>query len=448
MSDLDIYIPEKISRILNKIEQAGYDAYYVGGCVRDSILGRTPSDYDISTSASPDAIKTIFDGSEDFDIAETGIKHGTVTVSCDGECAEVTTFRIDGEYIDHRRPSSVTFSENLVDDLSRRDFTINAMAYNPRTGLVDKFGGQKDLFKHKITCVGEPAVRFNEDALRIMRAMRFASVLNFRIDDITAVAMHDLRRLLQNISAERITKELDLILTGSAPAEVMTEFSDVFAIIIPEIKPSIGFDQHSRYHAYDVWTHTAYAVEHSLADRDVRLALLLHDIAKPVCCRLDEEGVGHFKNHERAGAEMALAILHRLKYPNDVAERISQLIKYHYVTPIDDKNVVTELLAVLGEDDFFKLTEMMKGDSRAKQSFCFERVDVLKKMQEKAREIIENNDCYTLAQLAVNGNDIISLGASGKKIGTVLNALLEEVIGGKVGNNRDELLKCAEKMLE
>ena len=443
---LDIYIPDKINAILEKIEKSGFEAYLVGGCVRDSILGKTPADYDIATSAEPEKIMELF-GDGEFKAVGTGIKHGTVSVFFGKDCVEITTFRTDMNYFDHRHPGSVSFTDNLIDDLSRRDFTINAMAYSQKVGLIDKFGGQRDLFRHKIVCVGEPAVRFNEDALRIMRAMRFASVLDFSIDKITAMAIHDLKRLLANISAERISKELDLLITGSAPADVLVQFSDVISVIIPEMRPSIGFDQHSRYHAYDVWTHTAVAVQHSIPDRDVRLALLLHDIAKPMCCCLDEEGGGHFRNHEKAGAELAEEILKRLHYPNDVVNRVSTLIKYHFVTPIDDSKVVKKLLSILGKEDFFKLTEVMKGDSRAKKGFCYERVDVLSDMQKKARTIIDSGECFTLSQLDVDGKDITALGYSGKDVGNVLDALLAEVIDEKTINTHDELIAEAQKIL-
>lgn len=344
---MDIYIPENVEKIIDKLEGSGFEAYIVGGCVRDSILGKEPKDYDITTSALPEQVKTCLDG---YSVIDTGIKHGTVTVIADDEYIEITTFRIDGNYSDHRRPDSVSFSENLLDDLSRRDFTINAMAYNRRTGVIDKFGGQKDLFRRIIKCVGEPAVRFNEDALRIMRALRFASELNFTVDTITSAAIHDLRRLLGSVSVERISRELNLLLTGAAPSNVLMEYGDVIATFIPELRPCIGFDQHSRYHVYDIWTHTAVAIEHSKNDKDVRLALLLHDIAKPECCHFDEEGNGHFPGHERRGAEIAANVLHSLHYSNDTIDTVTTLIKYHYITPIDDKIVVKQLLATVGTD--------------------------------------------------------------------------------------------------
>lgn len=441
---MDIFIPDNIEKIIELLENNGFEAYIVGGCVRDSMLGKTPKDYDITTSATPDDVKECLKG---YHVIDTGLKHGTVTVVAGDDYVEVTTFRIDGGYSDHRRPDSVTFSDRLTDDLSRRDFTINAMAYNHRTGVIDEFGGQKDLFRQKIRCVGEPAVRFNEDALRIMRALRFASQLNFEIDKLTSTAIHDMRRLLDNISPERLCKELMGLICGASPNAVLTEYSDIIASVIPEIRPCIGFNQHSRYHVYDVWTHTAVAVENSPDVPEVRMALLLHDIAKPDCCRFDEEGSGHFPGHERAGAAKAEEILRRLRCSNDFIESVCTLIKYHYIAPVDDKIVVKQLLSKVGTENFFRLTGLMRGDSRAKQSFCFERVQVLEAMDKKARSIIDNKECISVSQLAVNGSDIAALGASGRQIGDILNRLLTDVIEEKCDNEKNALLSAAGEIL-
>lgn len=442
---MDIFIPENVKIVMDRLEQGGYEAFLVGGCVRDAVLGKIPRDYDIATSAVPEEVKSCLG---EYNVIDTGVKHGTVTVVSGDDYIEVTTFRIDGEYSDHRRPDSVKFSGNLADDLSRRDFTINAMAYNPKTGIIDNFGGQRDLFMQKIRCVGEPAVRFSEDALRIMRALRFASELNFEIDEVTAAAVHNMKRLLTEISVERLSKELELLITGMAPAEVLVSFADVISMIMPEIRPCIGFDQHSRYHVYDVWKHTAVALEHSFNDREVRLALLLHDIAKPKCFVLDEEGNGHFPGHEQEGAEMAAEILRRMRFSNDTVNCVSELVKYHYVTPVDDDSVVKRLLATVGTRDFFKLTEVMKGDSRAKQGFCFERVQILENMEKRAERIIAAKECISIPQLKVNGTDIASLGAEGRRIGDILNNLLSLVIEGRISNIRAELIKAAKGMIK
>lgn len=439
---MNIYVPENVAAVLEKLENCGFEAYIVGGCVRDAILGKAPKDYDISTSAKPDEIKKCFEG---YNIIETGIKHGTVTVVSEGQNIEVTTFRIDGKYNDSRHPESVVFSENLLDDLSRRDFTINAMAYNPKTGIIDEFGGQKDMFNRRIACVGKPSVRFGEDALRIMRALRFASELEFDIEEKTANAVHAMKDNLLNISIERVADELMLLLTGTSPYNVLTQFADVIAVIIPEIKPCIGFDQHSRYHIYDVWKHSASAVEHSKPDPNVRLSLLLHDIGKPHCFKLDDEGNGQFFNHEKIGSEMAVNILRHMHFPNDTIERVSKLIKYHYVIPLDDYKVVRKLLSAVGEEDFPLLIEIMKGNNRAKHSSCFERIHTLEAMQAKAKKIIEEHQCISIADLAVSGNDMITVGYQGSEIGNVLGVLLDAVMDDKVENTYNALMDFAKK---
>lgn len=431
-------LPKEIESIIDRLEQSGFEAYAVGGCVRDIIMGRTPKDYDVTTSALPEQVKECF---RDLHVIETGIKHGTVTVVSDSENVEVTTFRKDGEYSDHRRPDSVSFSPRIEDDLARRDFTINAMAYNPKKGLIDLYGGQEDMFLKRLVCVGEPQERFEEDALRIMRALRFASELGFNIESKTAGAIHEMKGLLDKISAERISRELLLLLCGVNTFKVLTEFSDVFAVIIPEIKPCIGFDQRNKYHAYDVWTHIAAAVESSKPQPDVRLALMLHDIGKPLCFKADDKGNGHFYGHEKLSAEMAEAILRRLRFPGDTVSRVASIIRYHYASPVDDEKVVKKLLSALGEENFFLLTEVMKGDNLAKKDFCIERVHTVEAMEKTAERLIEEKQCFKLSDLAVNGNDIAELGFSGKEIGAALETLLNGVIDGKLVNERNALLE-------
>ncbi len=437
---MDFYVPQNVMRILNILDENGHSAYLVGGCVRDSIMGKEPHDYDITTSASPEQICKCF---KDFDVIETGIKHGTLTIVSDGENIEVTTYRIDGEYSDHRHPQSVIFSDKLNDDLSRRDFTINAMAYHPKTGVIDNFGGQKDLFKRKIVCVGEPSARFKEDALRIMRALRLASTMGFTIEYTTSLAVHELKNLLKCVSVERISSELDRLICGSSAADILMEYKDVISVIIPEIKKCIGFDQRNKFHVYDVWEHTANAIEHTINDRDVRLALLLHDIAKPDCYKQDEEGAGHFPSHEKIGADMAECVLKRMRYDNKTIHNVSELIRYHYVTPINDKSVVKQLMSILGTENFFKLVEVMKGDNSAKHSLCYSRVQTVSDMAITANEIIENNDCYCLKMLDISGNDLISLGLKGKAISDMLDYLLHEVFDERVSNENSKLIKYA-----
>lgn len=433
-------LPKEIESIIDRLEKSGFEAYAVGGCVRDIIMGRTPKDYDVTTSALPEQVKECF---SDLHVIETGIKHGTVTVVSGSENVEVTTFRKDGEYSDHRRPDSVSFSPRIEDDLARRDFTINAMAYNPKKGLIDLYGGQEDMFLKRLVCVGDPRERFEEDALRIMRALRFASELGFNIESTTAGAIHEMKGLLDKISAERISRELVLLLCGVNTFKVLTEFSDVFSVIIPEIKPCIGFDQRNKYHAYDVWTHIAAAVENSKPQPDVRLALMLHDIGKPLCFKSDDKGNGHFYGHEKLSAEMAETILRRLRFPGDTVSRVSGIIRYHYASPVDDEKVVKKLLSALGEENFFLLTEVMKGDNLAKRDFCIERVHTALAMEKTAERLIAEKQCFKLSDLAVNGSDIAELGFSGKEIGAALEKLLNRVIDGKLANERNALLEYA-----
>lgn len=435
-----ISMPKNVKAVIDILEKNGHEAYVVGGCVRDELLGRTPKDYDVATSAVPEETKQCF---RNFKVVETGLKHGTVTVIMNGESFEVTTFRKDGSYSDRRRPDSVAFSSKLEDDLARRDFTVNAMAYNSHRGLIDLYGGQKDLFRRRIVCVGDPEKRFGEDALRIMRALRFASELGFSPEKNTAEAAHKMKDLLEEISSERVAKELLLLLCGTSPFEVLTEFSDIIAEIVPEIEPCIDFDQHSKYHIYDVWTHTASAVERSEADPDVRLALMLHDIGKPFCFKTDDEGNGHFYGHEKLSADIAENVMRRLRFPIDTIKRVSKLIRYHYVTPVNDDKVVKRLLSTLGNEDYFLLMEVMKGDNRSKHRFCMERVQVIEAMQKRAERIIAEDPCLHISDLKVNGGDMLELGFTGEAIGTILDDMLEAVIDERIPNERDALLRFA-----
>lgn len=442
---LDIFIPENVRAVIHSLENAGFEAYIVGGCVRDSFMGRIPNDYDVCTNAKPDEVKAALSG---FKTIDTGIKHGTVTVISDNEPVEVTTYRIDGEYSDHRKPDSVEFTDQLTDDLSRRDFTINAMAYSDKTGVVDVFNGQKHLFNRKIRCVGEPEKRFEEDALRILRALRFASELEFVLDKDTDSAVHRCRKLLRDVSEERITAELNRLLMGENVYDVLMNYHDVIEVFIPEIAPCVGFNQQSRYHLYDVWEHTAMSVSQAKKDLTIRLAMLLHDISKPDCFKLDDNGQGHFYEHEQLGAEVAEKILRRLKYPNSVIEDVVTLIRYHYVTPVDDERVIKRLMSKIGSPAFHRLMEVQKADSRAKQPFCMERVPLIDKINFKAYEIEKRGDCISLKDLAVNGNDIMELGYSGKAVGVVLEELLQSVISEEISNDKDALISMAKKLGE
>ena len=434
---MKIKIPDYVNKIITALEENGFEAYIVGGCVRDTLLMLTPHDFDVTTNALPEQMKQCFTS---FKVVETGIKHGTLTVFVDSEPVEVTTYRIDGEYTDHRRPEEVTFTTSLKEDLARRDFTINALAYSEKTGIVDFFGGQDDLTNQVIRCVGEPKKRFSEDALRIMRALRFSATLGFGIESETSKQLLALKTTLKKIAVERISVELEKMIMGNNCYSVLMEYPTVLAEIIPEIAPCVGFEQHNKYHKYNVWEHIVMAVATSKKDRIIRLAMLLHDIEKPNCFKL-ENGQGHFYKHEKKSADKANEILHRLRYDNDTITRVCLLIENHYFTPVNEEKAIKKLLSKIGNEAFFQLLDVQRADANAKNDFCLDRLPILWEIEKSARGIISRGDCLSLKDLAVNGNDLMELGYEGKKIGETLKSLLVMVIDGKVANERDALLK-------
>lgn len=437
-------IPVQAERVLDILEKNGYEGYIVGGCVRDFMLGKTPSDYDITTNALPYEVERCF---KDFKVIETGIKHGTVSVLIDGMAFEITTYRVDGEYKDCRRPENVEYTSKLEDDLSRRDFTINAMAYSSKRGIVDIFGGKTDIENKIIRCVGEPEKRFSEDALRIMRAVRFSSQLGFSIDKNSEFAMFKLRENLKKISAERIRCELDKMLMGKNVFDVLMQCSGILEMFIPEIGECVGFDQHSPYHKYTVWEHTAHCIKNSPQDIYVRLTMLFHDMAKPVCYAPDENGRGHFPNHAKEGAVMAETIMKRLKYDNYAIKTVKQLIKYH-----DEKfkNIksVKRVLAELGEENFQRLMQVIKADNMSKHTFCLEMAEYSDEVGRQAMQIINEKQCIKISQLAVNGTDLKNLGLEGRNIGKCLEHLLNEVIEENIPNEKQLLLEEAANFMK
>lgn len=428
---------KKALKILDVLEKSGHEAYFVGGCVRDSVTGREFHDIDITTDALPDEMLKIFSG---FTTVPTGIKHGTVTVICDGTPFEITTYRIDGEYSDSRRPDSVEFTRNLADDLSRRDFTVNAMAMDSEGNIVDLFGGAEDIRNKTIRCVGSPEKRFEEDALRIMRAVRFSAQLGFEIEEKTAEAVHAMKNRLENISKERIREELDKIICGKNCVDVLMKYSDVITTVIPEFSDCIGFDQHSPYHKYTVWEHTVRAV--SLAPPEnlkLRRALFFHDIAKPMCAEFDGNGRGHFRHHAEKGAETARRIMKRLRYDCNSADYAVTLISHHS-DKIITKTDVKKMMSVIGDSLFFELMEMKKCDNSAKNDFVLEENRLFDELISEGKKIIGNNECRHLHDLDVNGNDLIKIGMHGAEIGKTLDRLLNLVIEGKLPNEHDILL--------
>lgn len=443
-------MPAPVMFILSELDRNGYEAYIVGGCVRDILLDRTPHDYDICTSATPDEIIKTFPYEE---IIPTGLKHGTITIIINDEPYEVTTYRIDGKYSDNRRPDEVEFTTDLVEDLKRRDFTINAMAFNSFTRLIDPFGGQLDL-KHKIIrCVDNPYNRFNEDGLRILRAIRFASQLGFTIDSMTSDAIHESKYLLDNISRERIQSELCKILNSSQCGNhVLRGYPDVICQFIPEVQNMIGFEQNNPYHLYDVWEHTLHCMSHIKKEDDIiiRLAILLHDIGKPHCYNVDEQGIGHFYNHADVSAKMAQQILSNLKFSNEIIENTVQLISYHDVQLTAKKPVIKRLLNKLGEKQLRRLLVLRRCDIGGQEPTMLKaRLETIRDVEITLDQILKENECFQLKDLAINGKDLIEIGfPQGKLIGMMLNILLNLVISESISNDKESLLNYAKSHIE
>ncbi len=434
--------------ILSTLENAGFSAYIVGGCVRDTLMGIPIHDYDITTNALPKQIIEVF---SDHKVIPTGIKHGTVTVIHNDEPFEITTFRIDGEYTDSRRPNSVTFTANLREDLARRDFTMNAIAMDMNDKIYDPFGGEEDIRKGIIRCVGNPIERFTEDALRILRAVRFSSILGFDIEKNTAHAIHSLKNRLDNISVERISVELMKLLGGRNCISVLLKYRDIIGQIIPELIPAFDLDQRSPYHKYDVYEHIVRAVDAvptNIEGADVlRLTMLLHDVGKPDSLKLDENGRGHFKGHAKIGAEMAKNILHRMKLDNKTLNTVYDII-YRHSDKIESEKHIKRIINQIGFDKFMLLIEAKKADNKAKHSFVLAEIAEFDSYADTARRLMAENACMTISALAVNGTDLMKIGYKGKDIGICLYNMLELVIDEKIENNRERLLEYAQEMRE
>ena len=443
----DIKIPKDAENIINRLNEHGYEAYVVGGCVRDSILGKTPNDWDICTSATPDKMIEIF---ADHEVIPTGLQHGTVTVVINRTPYECTTFRIDGDYSDNRRPDKVEFTTDIVKDLSRRDFTINAMAYNPRTSLVDPFGGVEDIKEKVIRCVGNAEERFSEDALRILRAVRFASQLDFCIDSATDNAIELLHKNLKNISIERITSELNKMIVCPSFYRQMLCREFLFTLIIPELKECVSYDQHNPYHAYDLYMHIALAVGFGNRDIVIELALLLHDIGKPQCQVFDERGIAHYYEHAKISAALADERLKAMKYDNDTRKKVVELISYHDATFDDEPKHIKKWLNKIGEEQFRRLLEVRYADIFAQNAMSMsQRLAYIDRIRERLDEVLASEQCFQLKDLAVNGNDLIRIGVPhGREIGNTLNWLLDMVINGEVENDKNELLNLMRLKME
>ena len=435
---LALPLPGPVAAALARLGGAGYEAWAVGGCVRDLLLGRVPGDWDLCTAARPEETEAVFAGER---LVETGLKHGTVTVLLDGLPLEITTFRADGDYTDHRHPDAVRFSDTLTEDLSRRDFTVNALAYAPGRGVADPFGGEADLRRGLLRAVGEPARRFEEDALRILRALRFAAQLGFTIEEKTAAAMGEKAPLLAFVSAERVREELTKLLCGPAAAPVLREFRDLAAEVLPELRPCFGFEQHNPHHCFDVWEHTLAALAAAPPEPVLRWALLLHDLGKPACFTLDEAGVGHFYGHGKVSAALAETILRRLKFPNAERERVVRLVLTHDAPIPPERKSVRRRLARCGEEDFFLLLALHRADTLAQAERNRPRLQTLDELEALARELLAEAACLSLKDLAVNGNDLLALGLRGPAVGQALRSLLEAVLDERVENEREKLLE-------
>lgn len=440
---MKITLPENVKYIIDTIEAHGFEAYAVGGCIRDSLLGRDPSDWDITTSAHTDDVKRIFDRTID-----TGIEHGTVTVRVRGRSYEVTTFRIDGKYEDGRHPSEVKYTPDLEEDLKRRDFTINAMAYNDSRGLVDIFDGQGDLKKGIIRCVGDPEQRFSEDALRMMRAVRFSAQLDFDIDEPTAEAIRKLSETLRKVSAERIRVELEKLLVSDHPEKIHVMYElGLTSVFLPEWDAAEGCEQNTQHHCYDVAGHTMKTMQNVRADKVMRLAALLHDIGKPGMKKTDPKGTDHFTGHPQLSDVLADRILHRLKYDNDTIRKVRALVKFHDERPVVTRKNVRRYAAHMG-DVFPELFELRRADVMAQSKYMrTEKLKAIDDFEEYLKEIRDNNECIAIRDLAVNGRDLIQAGIkAGPELGCILNALLKRVIDEPELNDRETLLKIAQEI--
>lgn len=429
-------IPESVQLCLNRLENAGFEAYIVGGCVRDALLGLTPQDYDMCTSALPEQTEAVF---SDFPLVLAGKKHGTVGVVIDGSVVEITTYRTEGGYTDNRHPEWVKFVPTIEEDLSRRDFTVNSMAYSPSRGLADPFGGRADLEAKILRAVGDPQTRFREDSLRILRGVRFAVKYALTPEDATMDAMVELRNLMDNLARERVFDELCKLLL-LVDMEDLLRFAPILAAVIPELEPMIGFDQRSPHHAYDLYKHTAGVTGGVPRELTLRWAALLHDTGKITTFTLDENGRGHFYGHAKFSAEIADRVLRRLKAPTKLREDAVRLIELHMHRFEEDKKVLRRWLSRLGSATMDDLLKLQEADLGSKGTGKVREMDQFSRLRQLIAEIEAENACLHIKDLAVNGNDLMALGLSGREIGTALNRLLELVLDEQLPNEKQALL--------
>ena len=438
-------LPADVSKIINILESNGHEAYAVGGCVRDCILGKVPHDWDITTSALPEQVKALFQRTFD-----TGIEHGTVTVLMSGIGYEVTTYRVDGKYEDGRHPKDVTFTASLEEDLKRRDFTINAMAYNDSKGLVDLFGGKEDLEAGIIRAVGNPEERFTEDALRMLRALRFSAQLGFEIEQATYQAICDLAPTLEKISAERIQVEMVKLVTSDHPERIRDVYeTGLTKIFFPEFDAMMECDQVNKHHMYTVGEHTIVSMGLSPADKVIRLAMMLHDIAKPVCKTTDDKGQNHFKMHPVEGEKMARAVLRRLKFDNDTTDKVCNLVRNHDDRPEINERNVRRMIIRVKQENFQDLLAVKRADCLAQSMYHREeKLAYIAELERVFNEVVAAGDCLKIKDLKINGKDLLAMGVpQGQKIGEILTTLFDEVVENPQLNEREYLLQRAKQCL-
>lgn len=444
----EIKFNEKALFIVNELIHNGYDSYIVGGCVRDSLMGKVPHDWDVCTSALPEQVKEIFSG---YRIIDTGLKHGTVTILIDDESFEVTTFRVESGYSDKRHPDKVEFVKSIYEDLARRDFTINAIAYNPVVGYVDPYGGRLDIQSGLIKCVNNPVDRFIEDPLRILRAIRFYCQLGFRIDNSTSYGMRAVREGIRDISYERISSELKKMIVYPGFDGILLAYADIITEVIPEFRDCIGFQQKNSYHIYDVYEHIVKALKYCCSsDYITRFAILFHDIGKPHSYQDGDDGYRHFLGHPTVSASMTETILRRMRFDNESISKIVELVSYHDATLVPSKKHIRRWLNKIGEEQFRRLIDIKIADLDAHKivSSSTERRDNFLKVRDILNEILKEESCFSIKDLAINGRDLIVIGVNpGPKMGEILNTLLDKVMGDELENTRDSLLNFAKSML-
>lgn len=434
-----MYLPNYVLTCMQALEAAGFQVYAVGGCVRDALLGLTPHDYDLCTDATPEQMQQVF---QNFSLVRSGEKHGTIGVILDHQVVEITTFRTEGGYTDSRHPGWVRFVPNLEDDLARRDFTVNAMAYSPKTGYMDPFGGRADLENRVLRAVGCPEQRFAEDALRILRGARFAARFDLTPEETTEQAMLRLAPTMEQLVRERIFEELCKLLLW-ATAEDLCRYAPIITAVIPELASQVGFDQRNPHHAYDLFTHTAHVTANTPAELSLRWAGLLHDVGKVPSFFTDEAGRGHFYGHAKPGAEIANEVLLRLKAPTALREEVVQLCQLHMTLIVPEKKVVRRWLNKLGPALLEKLLTFQAADMSGKGIIEGDELEQFPKLRAIIQEILAENACFSLKDLAVNGHDLIALGFAGKQIGQCLQYLLEQVMEEVLPNEQGALLDAA-----